>query len=235
MQYNSEANNQDLYSYSRSLVNIKNTDTTSWSLSEFTSDFNYTLKNIENTLFNIMGEWKYDDNNYTTQPIAKIDLTANTQSYAVPKVAMGIDRIDVKDQGGNWRRLIAMPEDQLPHPEDDYQDVPSDPIKYLLRGETIKLFPAPNYSQSASLRISIRRQAVVFATTDTTKEPGILTNYDELLAIGSAKMFAMKKGLPQYQALVNEYEMGKKDIKRSYATRWKEVKPAIRSRRKNAV
>jgi len=63
---------------------------------------------------------------------------------------------------------------------------PGIPTEYIERNNTIFLSPVPNYNLSDGGKLFYKRVPSYFATTDTTKQPGIPVQFHEMIAMGAA-------------------------------------------------
>lgn len=109
--------------------------------------------------------------------------------------------------------------------EAEFMSTSSQPMYYTVYGNSFKLYPDPNYTQSASLRVSYDRGSSLFTPTDTTKTPGFASEFHEAVACGAGNMFAKYKGLPQKNDLELEWQKYEKKIKSYYSQRWAELFP----------
>ena len=98
-------------------------------------------------------------------------------------------------------------------------------MRYRAMDGIIKLYPAANYSQANSLRMTFDRSMTQFVSTDTTKEPGFLANFHHGLALGMAKCFAQSKRLAELNGLLVDWQSFMKDLKEYYQARWQEKFP----------
>ena len=92
-------------------------------------------------------------------------------------------------------------------------DTPSQPMYYRLVNGTAQIYPAPNYTKTAGIKVLFDRDSVDFVTTDTTKTPGFASPYHEILPIGvSIEWLKIKQPqsptLPQLQADYLKMEKG---------------------------
>jgi hypothetical protein len=198
-------------------------------LAEFTSMVNRISSRVWHNIFMATGNWQYDDSNETNLPIATTNLVSGQQTYALPAEALTIQRLEIKDENGNWEVLRPLVKEKIKIAIDEYNDVDGDPIQYLLVNSQIVLYPAPNYSQDASLKAYYDREAVAFTTSDTTKTPGFASPYHEILPIGaSIEWFKVKQPTsPTMQVLMADYQRLEQSIKEYYSKRFKDYKPRV--------
>lgn len=228
MQYNSDSDNQDIVSL---VGDLTNTDTTQYSLKAITRAANKWMKKVWFWIFTAYGGWLYDDSNNTSDfPIATTALVANQQDYGLPSTALVVRGVDVKTTGGVWQKLSPLTEEQIRDYQSDaeFMKTPSQPNGYLPYGGSVRLFPPTNYSQAASLRVSFARGSILFASTDTTKTPGFLSEFHEVIAVGAAYEFVKRRDIKSAAGLREDLlgEDGyKNSIKTYYSSRYAEMFP----------
>src|SRR5690606_16391765 len=89
----------------------------------------------------------------------------------------------------------------------------------------VKLYPAPSYSQSASLRSKFDRGSVQFASTDTTKAPGFAPEFHGAVPAGASFVIASNKNQKNLQGLAKRWSDYEESIKSFYKKRLKELEP----------
>lgn len=197
MQYNSQSDGQDLISL---IGDLTNTDTGQYTLKSITRAVNKWNKIIWGWIFEAYGGWLYDDANNTTDfPVATAALTTNQVDYGVPSSALVIRGIEVKTSGGVWYPLSKLTEEQIRDhgiAEAQFFNVAAQPTYYVPYANSFKIYPAANYTQAASIRISFARGSTSFISTDTTKAPGFISEFHEALAVGGSYEYAARMGLP---------------------------------------
>src|SRR6185503_10870896 len=101
MQFNSEANGQDLYSDARFMCGIDETsDTTSYPINAFTRNANLAVDKVESLILKADG-WKYDDVNQTGELIdTSQTITNGTNKVSIQATWLGINRVRITDAAG---------------------------------------------------------------------------------------------------------------------------------------
>jgi hypothetical protein len=158
-------------------------------LKQFTNLNNIANSRIWHLLFMHNGGWKYDDSNNTDLPQATQDLTASTAKYALPTTALEVDRIEVKDASGTWRKLQPLNLEEITGAIDEFYKTDGFPAAYRLVGSTIELFPAPataSVTLTAGLKVYFVRGTSSFASSDTTKTPGFASEYHDMVPMKSS-------------------------------------------------
>jgi hypothetical protein len=198
-------------------------------LAEHTATINRVNHRVWHTIFMATGNWKYDDGGHTDQPYATANLVEDRIAYALPTDLLSVERIEVKDDNGQWFRLNPLTEERIPGAIDEFNDVSSLPVYYTLVNNTIKLYPASDFSQDASLKIYFSRDSVDFLTTDTTKTPGFASPYHEILPIKAAiEWYKVKQPQsPTLPILIQDDLKLEQSLKEYYGKRFKDYKPRI--------
>lgn len=234
MQYNSNATGQDIVTMSekKSLSN-----SVSFPIAEKTLYANEGSKIIWGWIHEAYGGWAFDDSNQTDFPEATTQLTSGQVDYLLPVDADAIKGVSIKNQGAVWYDLEPITLEQIQDQgfsEAQFMNVASTPIYYRLLGNSVKIYPAANYTQAASLKIWENREILLFTTTDTTKTPGWITAFHEALATYMALQYARINGTPQAGGILrggfktglnaewSEWEMR---IKKYYSRRFAEMFP----------
>lgn len=225
MVFNSNSDSQDLVSL---MNDFSNGDANTFPIKQKTRLANKALREIWSWIFESYGGWIYDDGNNTSDfPIALASLVSGQKDYSLPTSALDIHAIEVKDTSGNWTKLkpITLEEILTIQAENEFQENNGNPIYYRLIGNNFKTYPASNYSQTNSLRVSFTRGSTAFASTDTTKEPGFASEFHEAVAIGASKDFAQIKSLPSFQGLLLQWRTMENRIKKFYTERYYALYP----------
>lgn len=199
-------------------------------LVSFTADVNNALHDVWHLINLATRNWRYDDGNYTDLPSSTTDLVSGTAKYALPSEALTVQRIEIKDVNGNWYKLKPIVLENLTGALDEFEDVDSTPMYYKLINGTIELFPAPNYSQTDSLRVYYDRASVLFNYDDTTASPGFPAPYHEILPIKVAiKWLEIKQPQsPTLPLLYNKEAKMEKALKEHFSLRFQDYKPRIK-------
>lgn len=180
--------------------------------------------------------WEYDDANRADLPIATTTVTSGQQDYSLPTSHLRVFRAEIKDSNGVWRKL--QPLDKFDEPDEalSYRTANESgvPDQYDLVGNSVFLYPVPNYTQAASLKIYFQRGALKYdytansnagqftdgtgsgATTDT---PGFSELYHSLIADWAAYNYAVDNGLKTTNGFLNEIQRKEKDVSSFYGRR----------------
>ena len=138
------------------------------------------------------GRWQFDDINNTDQPIATTALVQNQQDYSLLTSHLELTRAEVMDSNGNWIKLQPIDQsDVFNQSLTDFMKTAGTPMYYDKIGNSVFLYPKPNYSQDSSLKLYYERGPSYFATTDTTKSPGFNSLFHDLVPLWIAYNFAL--------------------------------------------
>lgn len=225
MIYNSDANGQDLVSLLNDLTGM---DDNVYSLQAKTRDMNRANRTIWTWIHEAYGGWIYDDKNNTSDfPAARANLVANQQDYSIPTEANTVVGVEVLNQGGVWERLEKITIEQIQdiQAEAEFEKTPAQPKYYRPVGNSIKIYPASNYSQDSSIRVIYDRETNSFLPSDTNKTPGFDSVFHEAVAVGGAAYFSSYKSIPQMQALQAQWLDYEDRIKKHYSSRFKQLFP----------
>lgn len=157
-------------------------------LKEFTAHINQWGRKVWHMIFMAYGGWQYDDGNQLDLPAATTDLTANQTSIALPSSSLSVRGIEVKDTAGIWHALIAATEEQIREFQamGEFHKTSGQPQYYQIVGQTVRLFPAADYTQSASFKVFFDRGSVAFSSDATSSTPGFVSEYHDILGIGAS-------------------------------------------------
>ena len=234
MVYNDTTNLQGLVQDVDFLVD---TDSVTYKIADKTRNFNLALDEVTGTIIGCDGTWQWDDTNYTDLPRGLTSLQLNQQDYSFATDHLTINAIEIKDQSGNWKRLEPI---NL-YPDYNrtngvagsdsittFMNTPGIPQYYDKVGDSIFLYPAPNYTQTNSLKAFFQRKAKYFAINDTIAEPGFAQHLHRYLSICVAYDWAIAKQHPKASFLLNEKERYKKMVKDFYSIRIKDEVKRLR-------
>lgn len=207
---------------------LTKTNSTSFPIADITILANNAMERVASLIMQADGLWQYDDTNQTDLPIATTTLTSAQQDYTISNTHLAIERVEVKDTSSNWRKLSQID-------KSEYQDVslsqafPSNgaPLYYDIQGSSLLLYPAPDYTQAASLKVYYKRGPSLFTTADTTKNPGFNSLYHDLIPLWVAYDYAVANGLPTANGFLAEILRKEDALKRDFSLRNKDNPPRL--------
>lgn len=137
-------------------------------------------------------KWQWDDRNATTLPIETVDVVSGQPDYELDDDVREVKRIEILQNSDNasWRRLYRLHEEDVPASIQETFEQDNQPMYYELKGRSVYLYPTPDYSKVAGLKMWNKRTFDEFVTTDTDKEPGIDPLYHDYLVEGAVYEYA---------------------------------------------
>lgn len=207
------------------------------------------LKKVGIWIWQASSSWKFDDSNLTTLPIAQRDLVANQQDYTLPTSIFKLDRVEVMDAEGNYKRLIPFDKSQIGGTEsmDEFLATAGMPVYYDVEGNSLNLYPKPSATDvtiADGLQIYVGRDVDPFVSTDTTKEPGFSEYFHRIVSIGMALDYAIAKGLKDKASSLKKLLFGdpstgdkglKGELQEAYGTRDRDFKTKLRVKVDNRI
>lgn len=212
---------------------LVDTDSNTYTVANKTRNFNIALDEVSGIIIGCDGEWQWDDSNYTDLPIGTASLVSSQQDYSFADDHLLIEAIEVKDTDGKWKRLKTIDlypdyNNQSKSSITDYLSTAGQPEYYDKVGDSIFLYPAPNYSQAASLKAFFQRKADPFLTSDTTKKPGFASHLHRFLSVSVAYDWAIAKQHAKSNWLLNEKNRYIQMIKAFYTVRTKDKRKSLK-------
>lgn len=201
-------------------------------LKEFTRLLNKGLNSAVVQILDVQDEFDFDDLNYTNYPILTTDLVTGQQDYQFPTDILDIKRIEIYDnQTQDWIRVNPVDNSQLNSATDSTTinerfDI-SNPYYDVAYG-SIFLYPIPTSAvtnanaNTNNLKIWISREISKFASTDTTKEPGIVDPFHQYVSIFASYEYARTKRLGMAEQLKRDLEEIKEELRRYYNKKQKD-------------
>lgn len=230
MQFNGNADGQDLISDITFLLG--GVDINRYLIKDRTRSINERQRMIWSSIFSAYGGWLFmDDNSSDTStglPYADQTITASQGLYQLPTTALTIIGAEIKYQNATtlFKLKGLTHEEFLSAGGDATFPTPSTPWAYLPQGDVMRLLPAPNYTQAASLRIYFDAEFLIFTSSDTTKIPGFASVFHRMLSVGASLDYAQAKGLKDkivtLSNLWNDYD---NRLRHFYSERYKERVP----------
>lgn len=231
MQFNDVATNQGICQEIDFLVN---TDSVKFPIADKTRIINRWYERAIGLILESDGRWQFEDENYTTLPIATTNLNTGQQDYTYAVRFLRITRMEVMDTNGTWRWLDPLDQNDVRRrslTELGLQD--GVPRWYDKLSNSVFLYPRPNYNATAGLKAYYQRTADLFTASDTTKEPGFASIYHRLLCLGPALEYAEANLLSpnKISAYRDEIARLEDDIKEFYSKKSKDENPQLRARK----
>lgn len=177
------------------------------------------------------GRWQWDDTNNTDLPIATTSLVSGQQDYSLLTSHLSIDRVEIMDTAGNWTELDPIDQHDVKRTAlAQYLKTPGLPIQYDKLASSIFLYPTPNYSQAASLKIYFTRGPSEFTAADVTtgtKIPGFNTLFHDLIPLWVSYDYAIPNGLASASGFLAEIQRKEQELIDFYGQRSRDERPRL--------
>lgn len=225
MPFNSHSDNQDIVSYVTDATGLNPVA----HLKQITRAANEALRIIWSWIFDAYGGWQFDDSNQSDLPSATTALVASQQKYTLPSEAIAVRGASRKDESGHERDLEPITLEEIAargFSEEEFLSTPGIPTYYRPMAGLVKVYPAPNYSKAASLRVRFDRGTVQFASTDTTKKPGFAAEFHGAVPAGASAFIAKNKNHKNTERLERDWLRYEERIKSFYKRRFAELNPS---------
>lgn len=225
MQFSSHATGQDI---NTQISFLTDTTTTDFSLNDRTRNANIAYHKFVAVIQQADGKWQFDDANNTTLPIATTTLTSGQRDYSLDDDMVEIQRVEIKDTSGNWSEIKPIDLNEITGAVDEYFSTNGQPLHYDKQGRTLLLYPAPNYTQAASLKVYFKRPASIFSTTDTTKSAGFDEMFHDYIPTYAAYMYCLIYKPNLAARLAETLKDIEERAKKFYGRRSKDERPIMR-------
>jgi len=202
-------------------------NSTTYPIADLTRNVNRWFDKAVALILPAGGKWQFDDSNYTTYPNATAALVSGQQDYVLDVSYLRIERVEIKNEAGDWTRLKQLDRTEVDMSISEFMEQDGDPIYYDLQGNSVLLYPAPDYSQASSLRVFFQRKGSYFETTDTTKSPGFAELFHRYLSLGAAYDYSLKYKTSNKQDIELEILRMEKDIQNFYSRRNRDYQPRM--------
>lgn len=180
-----------------------NADATTYPIADLTRNANAALDNVVTLILGADQRWQFDSTNSTDLPIGTTDIVSGQQDYSFDEEYLVIKSIEIADASGKWTRLIPIDNMSLDEREalSGFETVNGTPMYYDKMGDSILLYPAPNYNYTAGLRAYFQRKIDYFDASDTIKEPGFAKHLHKYIPLYCAYIYACAKDLQKQSVL----------------------------------
>ncbi len=221
--------------YSDILADVRfltGTDAVSYPTADITRNANRALADATALIVSADGRWQWDDVNHTTDPVATTNIVSGQQSYVFDPDQIKVNRVEVADADGNWSLLQPIDTaDVFDVSLTDFMSGGGVPKFYDKIGASTYLYPAPDYSYTAGLKVYYQRGASEFTTADTTKTPGFATPFHRYVSLCAALDYAAASGNPSAARLRDERDAVAQAMRDFYSERSPDDRPRLSARR----
>lgn len=182
--------------------------------------------------------WQFDDSNLSDLPIATTTLTNGQKDYSLATSHLTIDRVECLDNSGNSRLLTPIDQHDVKYLSlTNYYPQSGIPLEYDKSSNSVFLYPTPNYTLAAALKIYFTRGPLHFdyslgtftdgTGTVTTSSPGFNSLFHMIIPLIAAKRFALANGKENKQDLANEIMIMEQKINDWYGLRSRDEHPRM--------
>ncbi len=231
----------------RFLLGFGVNDTATYSNADIARNSNNWYRRAINLIWETVGDWEYDDTNYSTLPNATTDLV-DAQSegicqadYELPSGAQTVERVEVMDSDGDYVLMKSITKEQIKDEAmTEMFEESGMPEYYDMVGRSIILYPTPataDVTLTAGLKVYVSRDISEFNATTTTREPGFANNFHRFISVGNALDYANAKGMTDKVSIYREQIATiQKEMQEFYARRHeRDFRPRIMPSHENYI
>lgn len=171
------------------IYRLTNTNSTSYAAADILDDINIAYNRVVSQIITTDGRWQFDDANNTDFPIATTALVSGQDDYAITSSFLKINDVEIKNSAGTWQKLYPIDQKDISDTGESltyFQGITGFPQWYDKLGNSVMLYPTPNYSQAASLKVWFERGPAEFTSGEVstgTKQPGFNSLYHDLIPL----------------------------------------------------
>lgn len=187
-------------------------DAYSYPIADLTRNANNALDSAVTLILGADSRWQFDSRNAVDLPIGTTGLVSNQQDYTFDSEYLVIKSIECSDSQGNWTKLIPIDNYDEEVALSQFQTTNGVPKYYDKMGDSILLYPAPNYSigpkdtPPGGLRAYFQRNIDYFVVGDTIKQPGFATHLHKYVSLFCAYAYACAKDTGKQNQLAKRLE-----------------------------
>jgi hypothetical protein len=227
MQFNDTTTNLGIC---QEVDDICSTTATSYTVATKARRANMAMSDFVSVALNSDDRWQFGDTNFSDLPIGTTALVDGQNDYSLDTSVLKVLKIELKGEDGTWNELTPIDRNDTTVPPEEFygEGMPKYYDKFT---SSVILYPTPDYSQDASLRVTFQRDASYFTASDTTKQPGIPSIFHKYICLKIAEPYARDKQLKNYVSIRNEItKIETEDIPEYYAKRGKDERPQFTAR-----
>ena len=221
------------------LADIKNkiyfltkTNSSSFTAADMLISINNAYEHVASLILKCDSRWQWDDTNATDLPIATTNLVSGQQDYSLASTHLSLDRVEIKDSGGNWI-LLTQIDQQLKKGDQAialgaYQNTNGTPNEYDLVGNSVFLYPAPNYNSTGGLKLYFTRGPTLWSSSDLstgTAAPGFNSLFHDIIPLWVSYDYAIANSLSSANGLFAQIQLKEKQLYDFYGERNRDVRP----------
>lgn len=210
---------------------------------------NNAYERVASLIMQIDGRWQWNDTNQTDLPSAGVTITSGQQDYELATTHLQVEAIEILSATTNGVWLLMKPIDLENLKEQgialsNYQTTNGVPTEYDIRGSSIFLYPAPNYTitatsyATAGMRVHFKRPPALYTSAEVTtgtKVPGFNSLYHDLIALWVSYEYAYINGLSNANQIMLEIQRKEKALIDDYSKRNKVERSVMSMKRINYI
>lgn len=212
------------------------TDTTSYPLEQKARNINNAYDKVMSLILRSDAKWEFDDNNFDTLPIGTTNLVNGQVDYEISDSDfLEVVRVEIIQQNGDFLYGVPMTyEDLRGVAMTEWQKTNGQPMYYDKVGNSIMLYPTPNFDYANGLKVYFKRNPSYFTAADTTKQPGFARTFHKILSYYAAIDYCIANALDKkLQVLYVEVQRMEKALQDYFASRAKDAKVSFSTRKEN--
>ena len=203
-------------------------------LAMFTGDINQAHDDALSIILGADGTWQFDDTNHTDYPIITTNIVSGQRDYPFTSdensnLILEVHKIVAADSSGTFHEMKPL-DSQTTKETTGFWDGTTNsgvPLYYDKTANAVFLEPVPNYNYTNGLKFYISREGSYFATSDTTKTPGIAGIFHDYYVIAPAYRHAIRKNMKNMSFLRDEKIRIEAAIKDYYSRRNEDVRKRL--------
>ena len=226
MQFNSHSTNFDIVS---EVLKICKATTGKYALVDIARRVNSGLDRYFYLGSLITGDASVNDDNNSITPLDKRTLTSGTNAYSSPVSGSynGVLKLEILDSGGNSHVLEEESIVELNFGDAYSTSITGTPAYFVKVGGTYHVRPTPSYTKANGLTFFTNNRPSYFASTDTTKVPGIPTGFHMFLARWAAQPYLEENSMDNAQSNWQHILNDEKEIKDYFVRMSKNSRPRM--------
>lgn len=214
------------------------TNSTSYPAADMLIAINNAYERVASLILQADGRWQWDDTNFTTDfPIATTDVASGQNDYTIATTHLRILRVEVANSSGTFTRLEQFdPADKLTESLTQFATNTGTPTHYDVLGNSVVLYPKPNYNYTAGVKVYFQRGPDLFTSgqvTTGTKLPGFSSLYHDLIPLWVAYNYALDNSQPTANGYLTEILRKEDSLKLDYSRRNKDQRDILTTKRIN--
>jgi hypothetical protein len=214
---------------------LTKTNSTSFPAADILIAINNAYERVGQLILRADAKWQWDDTNQTDLPNATTDLVSGQQDYSLTSTHLTIDRVEIKDAGGNWHLLTQIDQQELKRDRcvalGAYQSTSGTPNEYDLIGSSVFLYPKPNYNSTAGLKIYFTRGPALYTSGELstgTKQPGFNSLFHDLIPLHVSYEYALANGQNMANGLLTLIQQKEQALNDFYGLRNRDKREGFR-------